>query len=249
MASAVANEFELRRLAVRAKLGIDQDARSTVKKAKERKRKKNQATDMDIEDSKAAEVVEAKANGTPIEVVGPEQTSDPVIIQKRIDGCFKNQPLSEEFKTALVDTYVSNMGLNIEELGAAVGIGSGVLNGVLAEHPATLQAVRAKRAAATLDAVEQALYGMATKLRDAIAAGEVAPTSKNIRDYLIAFGILTDKHAMIAGGNGPAGESTPPETIDERKARLVVILDRADAALGLLTTGKKGNGGNGARSK
>ncbi len=90
--------------------------------------------------------------------------------------------------------------------------------------------------------MEQVLYLMASKLREAILAGEVQPNSKNIRDYLVAFGIMTDKLALMSGAPTSRHELIV-ETLDERKARLTAILDKADVAIGLLTTGRKVNGG------
>ena len=91
--------------------------------------------------------------------------------------------------------------------------------------------------------MEQTLNLMAQRLRDAVASGDVAPNSKNIRDYMIAFGILKDKHTLATGNSGAQPDNGEPETLAQRKARLSTILDRADLVIGLIASpGKQANG-------
>lgn len=234
MADQAPNEMELRRLAVRAKLGVDQDARS--KEIEERK-EKGKARDLQPEDLRGAEVVEAREQGREIVIEGPEPTDDPLVLKRRIDGRLKAQPLSEEFKRALVDAYNDNLGVNLDELAKATGFTSGAISAALWEHPKTLAAARSKRAEAAHDALEQAVYLMALELRRAVQAGEVRVTGKNIRDWMVGFGILVDKLALMSGAPTARAELIV-ETMDERKARLTSTLDRVDAALGLMTTGR-----------
>ena len=190
---------------------------------------------------------EAKAQGREIIAEGPEPSSDPLVIKRGLDGALKNQPLTDGFKQALRDSYANDLGLNVEALAKATGISEGAINAALWEHPKTLAAARAKRKAATLDAAEQSLHLMVTRLRAALVSGEVTPTNKNLRDYSIALGILTDKLAILRG-DGAAGGAVialeVSETMDERKARLVAVLDKADHAIGLLSAiGKPGKTG------
>lgn len=242
MADQAPNEIELRRLAVRAKLGVDQDARS---KEIEQRKEKGKARDLQPEDLRGAEVVEAREQGREIVIEGPEPTDDPLVLKRRIDGRLKAQPLSEEFKRALVDAYNDNLGVNLDELAKATGFTSGAIGAALWEHPKTLEAARAKRVAATHDAMEQSLYLLACELRRAIQSGEVQVSSKNIRDFMVGFGILVDKLALMQGAPTERKELIV-ETLDERKARLSSVLDRADAALGLLTTGRTDPGSRSA---
>ena len=243
MAENQATAMELTRLAMRAKLGIDGDARLSEPEPESKPRKTQAPRDIEPEDLTSAEVTKAKEEGRPIEAIGPESTTDPLIIKRRLDGKLKGQPLTEEFKTALRDAYADDLGLNIEALAKATGISAGAIAGALWEAPKTLAAARQKRAEAAHDAMEQALYLMAVRLRDAVAAGDVVPSSKTIRDFMVGFGILTDKLALMSGAP-TARLEVLTETLDERKARLTAILDKADAAIGLLTSGRKVNGGH-----
>lgn len=238
MTDTTASEMELKRLAMRAKLGIDGDARLSEAKTRGQK-----PTDLTVEDSVQPEIVQAREDGREIVDFGPEPTDDPLIIKRRLDGRLKGQPLSEEFKRGLCDAYADDLGVDIEGLAKATGISRGAVAGALWEHPKTLAASRQKRSEATHDAMEGALYLMAQRLRNAVQNGEVKPNSKNIRDYLVAFGILVDKLALMSGAPTSRHELIV-ETLDERKARLTTILDKADAAIGLLTAGRKVNGGH-----
>lgn len=254
MADQQPSEIELRRLAIRAQLGIDQDARSGEAQEPKPKRAKEQATDLPAAKTVQPEVMDAIAEGRPIEEVGPEPTKDPLIIKRRLDGRLKQQPLSEEFKQGLRDAYADDLGVNVEDLAKATGFSRGAIAAALWEHPKTLAAARSKRSAATHDAMEQALYLLAMELRRAIQAGEVQASGKNIRDFMVGFGILVDKLALMQGSPTSRTELIV-ESLDERKARLTAVLDRADVALGLLTSGRKDpashspnvKGGNGSQ--
>ena len=102
MASQSATEFELRRLAVRAKLGIDEDARSIIDRAEKEAKAEVEQKKLHAKDAKDPEappirqVNKAKKEGKTVEVRGEPLTKDPVVIQKRIDGSFKNQNVSKQ---------------------------------------------------------------------------------------------------------------------------------------------------------
>ena len=177
------------------------------------------------------------ADGLPTPTVVTEPTFDPDEIKRRIDGSLKGAAVSDEFKRALIDCYEEHNGVNVRELAAATGFGVGALWRALQEYPATLERVRQNRRAATVDDLSQALAAMARRLREAIDSGALDVNSKNVRDFAIAFGIFSDKQALLDGEATARVEFGRAGDFEDRKRRMLDVLDRAESTLKLVKGG------------
>lgn len=167
----------------------------------------------------------------------PEQLQHGEILL-RADGNLPNAPLSDEFKQGIRELYEREMALNYNDISKALGVGVGTVCRVIADSPGLAERVRQNREVAIVDNLEAALAGMAAQLREAVEAREIVPTAKNIRDWAIAYGILTDKRQLVTGGATQRAELSVG-TLEERKARMHKVLDRAEATLKLLKGGKQ----------
>ena len=170
---------------------------------------------------------------------GPEHTTEYIEIKRRIDGALKNSPLSAEFKRGLIEAYEEQMGVDVKGLCMAMGVGQGSIWKALGEYPATLARVRQNRQEATLEDLSASLRLMAAKLRTALEDGTLSVTNKNVRDFAIAYGIYTDKHAIITGKPTAHVAFSRGESFDDRKAAMLKVLDKADVTLQLVSGGGK----------
>lgn len=161
-------------------------------------------------------------------------TLSTIEIMKRIDGFQKSSPITPELAQAIRATYEQDLHLNYNDLCKAIGVGMGTVVRAIEEAPGLSERVRQRRAALITAALEASLSIMSVQLLEQVTAGKLQPTEKNLRDWAVAFGILTDKRQLLAGG-ATARTEVLDLTPEARKKSLQEKLDQLEEALGTLT--------------
>lgn len=180
----------------------------------------------------------AVLNGAQIIESGPganlPATLSTLEIMKRIDGFQKSSPITPELAQAIRATYEQDLHLNYNDLCKAIGVGMGTVVRAIEEAPGLSERVRQRRAALITAALEASLSAMAVQLLENVTAGKLQPNEKNMRDWAVAFGILTDKRQLLAGG-ATARHEVLDLTPEARKQALQEKLNQLEEALGTLT--------------
>ena len=151
----------------------------------------------------------------------------------------KSGPLPEEIKHAILEAYEANPEMSLPEIARGLNVNASTAAGVVARAPGVQRRVSAKREALTISHLESTILHMASQLSQQVQRGGIQPHSNNMRDYAVMLGILTDKRQLLTGGATSRTGEEAPETFKEKRARMLAVVEKAEATVKQATRMKK----------
>ena len=163
-------------------------------------------------------------------------------LTKRIDKGIPHTQLSPEFKQAIRNAYQENLKLNFSELAKATGVGYGSVVRAVEESPGLTERVRRLRSIDAIEDMDRGIAAMLRHFRESAEAGKIRLDKDTLKSWAILFGTMVDKRQLLTGRSTTNVEIRAHLTIEQRKERMLEVLQRAKDTVKYL-----GQDGNNAR--